>query len=135
MKIPVSLQYALTRNNNRYLVKNLNGQVFTADPSNVFGRNTALDIGMLRKNSKFLVTSKDNSKTLVSSKVTRGRITKRRGKKSGLSSAKVTVSVAEFGTIKSMGKKSCLYQLWKVNRSKKAQRRARRIAARAEETN
>ena len=135
MKIPVSLQYALTRNNNRYLVKNLNGQVFTADPSNVFGRNTASDIGMLRKNSKFLVTSKDNSKTLVSSKVTRGRITKRRGKKSGVSSAKVTVSVAEFGSIKSMGKKRCLYQLWKVNRSKKAQRRARRIAARAEETN
>lgn len=135
MKIPVSLQYALTRGNNRYLLKNLNREVFTKDPANTFGRNTAMDLGWLRKRSVYPVTSKDGSTVLVATKLSRGRITKRRGKKSGLTSKVVTVGTAEYDGIKSLGKKVCVYELWKINRAKKALKRGKRLAATAEENN
>lgn len=132
MKVPVLLQYALTRNNNCYLVKNLNNQVFSKDPANVFGRNTAFDHGMLRERDSYLVASKDKSKVIVGKKKSTGRITKRRGKKSCLSAKRVTFTSEEFTTIKTLGRKHCPYVYWKVVRAEKARRRGRRLAANAE---
>ena len=127
MKVPLNLQYALTRNCNKYLVKNLNRQVFTRDPANVFGRNSAMDVGVLRKKTVFAEVN-DDKVTVVSHRRT-GRVTRRRNKKSGLNSQVRTVTRRELKSLKSLGGKLCRMELWKVNRLRRAQRRAQRISA------
>jgi len=128
MKVPQNLQYALTRNNNRYLVKNLNRQTFTRDPSNVFGRNTAMDIGQLRKRRMFFEANKDNTSLVVVSQRRQGKVTKRRKKRSGLN-AKVTVTARrEAKSLGDLGGKVCRMGLWKLNRLRRAQRKAKQMA-------
>lgn len=128
MKVPRNLQYALTRNCNRYRLKNLNGQIFTTDPANVFGRNTAKDVGLLRKRTRYVVAGEEGKVNLVT-KVSSKRVTKRKGKRSQRTSACTTVSQKEYASVKSMGSKACKYALWKATRVKKAVKRAAKIAA------
>jgi len=132
MKVPLNLQYALTRNNNRYLVKNLNSQNFSRDPANVFGRNTAMDIGMLRDTARYYTTQKDSSKLTVVTKRRRGRVTKRKGKRSQMTASMVTQTTKDFTNLGDLKGKVCPYVLWKLNRAKKAQRRAEKLNAMAE---
>ena len=132
MKVPQNLQYALTRNNNRYLVKNLNRENFSRDPANVFGRNTAKDVGMLRDTARYYVTEKDSSKVTVVTKRRRGRVTKRKGKRSQMSASVVTTTRADFTNLGDLKGRVCPYVLWKLNRAKKAQRRAQKLASMAE---
>lgn len=129
MKVPLSLQYALTRNHNRYLVKNLNKQVFTKDPANVFGRFTARDVGLLRGKARYVEPNADNSKLVLVTKRRRGRVTKRKGKRSQVTAPHTSVSRKEFTSVKDMGSKACRVVLWKIVRAKRAQRRASKIAA------
>ena len=128
MKVPLNLQYALTRNNSRYLVKNLNNQYFTKDPSNVFGRNTARDVGLLRKRARYVVSGEDNKLALVV-KGTRGRVLKRKGKRSQLSAPNTTVDKRDYTSLKNMGSRACKYMLWKITRTRRAQKRAVRLAS------
>merc|ERR1719322_1989262 len=128
MKVPLNLQYALTRNCSRYRLKNLNSQIFTKDPANVFGRNTPKDVGLLRKKARYVVSGEEGKLNLVT-KVTCKRVVKRKGKKSQRKAPCTCVSQKEWTSIKSMGGKACTYVLWKVTRAKKAARRAAKIAA------
>jgi len=132
MKVPLNLQYALTRNCNRYLVKNLNSETFSKDPANVFGRNTAKDVGLLRKTARYCVANKDNTKLTAVTKRSRGRVTKRKGKRSQISATQVSHVRAEFNNVGDLKGSVCPYVLWKLNRAKRAQRRAQKLASMSE---
>jgi hypothetical protein len=114
------------------LVKNLNNQNFSRDPANVFGKNTAKDVGMLRDTARYYVTEKDSSKVTVVTKRRRGRVTKRKGKRSQMSASQVTKTSGDFANVGDLKGKVCHFVLWKLNRAKKAQRRAQKLASMAE---
>ena len=128
MKVPLNLQYALTRNCSRYRLKNLNSQIFSKDPANIFGRSTAKDVGLLRKRARYVETGEEGKLRLVT-KSTRGRVVKRKGKKSQRSSRVTSVSQKDYASLKNIGGQACKYLLWKITRTQRALKRAAKIAA------
>ena len=86
-----------------------------------------MDVGLLRKKTVFAEVNDENV-TVVSHRTT-GRVTRRRNKKSGLNSRVRNVSRRELKSLKSLGRKLCTMELWKINRTRRAVRRAQRISA------
>merc|ERR1719469_507495 len=125
MKVPLTLQYALTKNNSSYLNRNLNRERFCNDRFSVFGRYTQKDCGHLRSVAKYVTTSDDNSKLVVVTKRTAGRITKR----TGCNAPNTKVTRADTKAQNATGRGACKHSVWRAKRVEKV----RKAAAKREE--
>ena len=124
MKVPRNLQYTLTKNCNRFLVRNLNGEIFTNDPFRVFNRNTAKDQGFLGNTGKYLEVGKENKSLVLVTKKQTKRITKRKGKRSSRKSTVTTVTKTDTQVPNSLGSTKCCGQVFREKRVEKARKRA-----------
>ena len=124
MKVPLTLQYALTQYNSSYLNRNLNNERFCTDRFSVYGRYTQKDCGLLRTRAKYVTTSDDHSKLVVVSKRTAGRITKRKGKRSGCNAPSTKVTRADTKAQNATGRGACKHMVWRAKRVEKARKEA-----------
>jgi hypothetical protein len=126
MKVPQNLQHMLTRNNNRFLNKNLNGEIFTSDLYNVSSRQSPKDLGYLRKKSNRVETTEDNKGLVRVTKRQRGRIVKRKEKKSSSKGVEV-VFTRKPDSLRNPGS-CCHFVAIKARRLNKARQRALKFA-------
>lgn len=106
MVISNQLAYALTRNNNAFLKKSLNGALFTSDPFSANNIPKASAIGFHTRGAKGVVAGKDG-KITVSEYKSRHRITKK-GKKKSRKALTLGFSSKTVDAKKSAGKGSNL---------------------------
>ena len=126
MKVPYNLQRMLTRNQNRYLRRNGNGETWTTDPNSVTNSNNSFQ-AFLQKTSKSIRATEEPGVFEVVTVRKGRRVTKRKGKRSSNNSARVTITVKTASSKNTFGRKSCAYLVQKAKRVFRAAKRAARI--------
>ena len=126
MKVPANLQRELTRNQNKWLRKNVTGERWVAASFSVTNNNRSCQPWLLNKYRMLKPTDEAGKFELVTVRRSK-RVTKRKGKRSSQKAPRVTVSVTSTTSKNTFGRQSCDYLVQKAKRVYRAAKRAARI--------